>query len=72
MTGSQLFFREERALLPGARVYQLGCRHGVSSAACIPGKKPLSDATVLDLVLPGHHLRYGCTCTPRGSAGVLQ
>lgn len=55
---------EAPTLSSGARVYQLTCRHGVSSAAMIPGAKPLSDVVVMDVTLPGHHRRNGCACLP--------
>jgi hypothetical protein len=60
----QLTVQDAPGFLPGSRVYRLECSHGVSSAALVPGKKPITDATVVDLVLPGHHRRYGCSCSP--------
>ena len=64
MIDAQLTFREAPELSPGSRVYRVACRHGVSSAALIPGSKPISDATVFDLVLPGHNRRHSCSCQP--------
>jgi hypothetical protein len=55
---------EAPALWPGARVYRLACRHGVSSAALIPGLKPLADVAVFDIALLGHHRHHRCKCLP--------
>lgn len=62
MSTTQLTVQDAPGFFPGSRVYRLACRHGVSSAALVPGRDPVSDSTVVDLVLPGHHRRYGCTC----------
>jgi hypothetical protein len=64
MSAMQLTVQDAPGFFPGSRVYRLACGHGVSSAALVPGQKPISDATVVDLVLPGHHRRYGCSCPP--------
>jgi hypothetical protein len=62
MSLTQLTVRDEPGFFPGSRVYRLACRHGVSSAVLVPGLTPISDSTVAELVLPGHHRRYGCRC----------
>ena len=64
MHQTEVTVREAPDLWPGTRVYRLACEHGTSSAALVPGAKPLDDAIVLDLVLPGHHRRYRCACAP--------
>lgn len=56
--------QDSNGLGRGAQVYRLACDHGVSSAALLPGKRPLSDVVVLDLLLPGHHRANGCRCEP--------
>ena len=72
MNDTHLTYREAPGLFPGSRVYRIACRHGVSSAALIPGTKPISDATVFDLVLPGHNRRLRCMCTRVGAEGDHQ
>lgn len=52
------------ALGPSVRRYSIACDHGASSAVLLPGRKPLADLIVLDLLLAGHHRRQGCTCVP--------
>lgn len=64
MDQAELTVREAPGFWPGARVYRLACRHGVSSAALVPGRKPLAHGVVFDIVLPGHHRRHGCGCLP--------
>jgi len=64
MDSTQLTVQDAPGFFPGSRVYRLACRHGVSSAALVPGRTPISDAMAVDLVLPGHHRRYGCVCPP--------
>ena len=71
MGEARLTFRDAPGLFPGSRVYRIACRHGVSSAALVPGKKPISDLTVFDLVLPGHHRRHGCGCLPGAIEGSV-
>jgi hypothetical protein len=67
MNRTEMTVRDAPGFWPGARVYRLACRHGVSSAALVPGRKPLADGVVFDLVVPGHQRRYGCTCLPAPS-----
>jgi hypothetical protein len=56
--------REAPTLSSGARVYRVACPHGITSATVVPGRTPLADLAVYDLVLPGHHSRHGCSCVP--------
>jgi hypothetical protein len=56
--------RNEPALGPNVRRYVIACAHGISSAVLVPGRKPLADLTVLDLMLAGHHSREHCQCVP--------
>ena len=67
MSQTVLTVREAPDLYPGTRVYRLACEHGSSAAALVPGAKPLADSVIVDLVLPGHHRRYRCTCAPEPS-----
>jgi hypothetical protein len=63
---SDMEFRvlDEPALGPNVRRYRVACAHGVSSAVVLPGRKPLADLAVLDLMLAGHHTRQRCLCVP--------
>lgn len=70
MNQTELTVRDAPGLCPGARVYRLTCPHGISSAALVPGAKPLADVVVLDVVLPGHHRRYRCSCEPTAPFGM--
>lgn len=70
MEQTELIVRDAPGFWPGARVYRLACEHGVSSAALVPGRKPIDDGVVLDLVLPGHHRRYACSCMPTAEVRV--
>ncbi len=54
--------RDASAQFPGARQYRIACAHGVSSAIVLPGASPLADALVVDLIVPGHQRRHGCSC----------
>lgn len=56
--------RDVLGVAPGTRAYSVRCPHGATSAALLPGATPLDDAIVVDLVLPGHRRRLGCTCRP--------
>jgi hypothetical protein len=67
MNRTEMTVRDAPGFWPGARVYRLACRHGVSSAALVPRRKPRADGVVFDLVVPGHQRRYGCTCLPAPS-----
>ncbi len=55
---------DEPRLGTHVRRYSIACAHGVSSAVLLPGRKPLADVTVLDLLLAGHHRRERCQCVP--------
>ena len=55
---------DEPALGPSVRRYSIACAHGASSALLLPGRKPLADLVVLDLMLAGHHRRQRCECVP--------
>ena len=50
------------ALGPSVRRYSIACDHGASSAVLLPGRKPLADLIVLDLLLVGHRRRQRCAC----------
>lgn len=52
------------ALGPSVRRYSIACDHGASSAVLLPGRRPLADLIVLDLLLAGHHRRQRCQCIP--------
>lgn len=67
MIQTELTVRDAPGLYPGARVYRVTCPHGISSAALVPGARPLADAVIFDVVLPGHHRRYRCRCEPAAS-----
>ena len=54
--------RDASAQFPGARQYRIACAHGVSSATVLPGASPLADVLVVDLILPAHQRRHGCSC----------
>jgi hypothetical protein len=55
---------DEPSLGPNVRRYSIACAHGASSAVVLPGRKPLADLVVLDLMLAGHHRRQRCHCVP--------
>lgn len=54
--------RDATSPWPGAREYRIACAHGVSSATVLPGASPLADVVVVDLIVPGHQRRHGCSC----------
>jgi hypothetical protein len=54
--------RDATTTWPGARQYRIACAHGVSSATVLPGASPLADLIVVDLIVPGHQRRHGCSC----------
>jgi hypothetical protein len=56
--------RDAPALGPGVRRYSIACAHGASSAVVLPGRKPLADLVVLDLMLASHRVRQRCQCVP--------
>jgi hypothetical protein len=56
--------RDEPTVGPNVRRYLITCAHGSSSALLLPGRKPLADLAVLDLMLAGHHRRQRCQCVP--------
>lgn len=56
--------KEIAAGVSAARAYELRCPHGVTGAALMLGDAPVADAVVVDLVLPGHRRRLGCSCQP--------
>lgn len=60
----ELSITDATRLWPGTRLYRIACPHGVSSAAVLPGPKPLADTVMLDLIVPGHRRRHGCACEP--------
>ena len=53
------------SLGPTVRRYSITSAHRASHAVLLPGRKPLGDLVVLDLMLAGHHRRQGCACVPR-------
>jgi len=64
MASMEFKVRDEPALGPTVRGYRISCAHGTSSAVLLPGRKPLADLIVLDLMLAGHHSRQRCQCVP--------
>lgn len=60
----EVLAKDFAGLTSAARAYELRCPHGVTGAALLSGERPLADAVVMDLVLPGHHRRLGCSCQP--------
>jgi hypothetical protein len=64
MSALEFTARDEPALGPNVRHYRVTCAHGVSSAVLLPGRRPLADLAVLDLLLAGHHGKQGCHCVP--------
>ena len=71
MGGTEFTAREHPALGPGVRVYRFACTHGASSALTLPGRKPLSDLAVLDVLLAAHHQSQRCRCLPTPSMRPL-
>lgn len=72
MPGMEFSARDEPALGPNVRRYRIACDHGISSALLLPGRDPLADLAVLDLMLPGHHGKRGCHCVPATPALVTE
>jgi hypothetical protein len=64
MSAMEFKAHDEPALGPSARRYSVACAHGASSAVLLPGRKPLADLVVLDLMLAGHQRRQRCQCVP--------
>lgn len=64
MSSMEFKVRDEPALGQSARHYRIACAHGISSAVLLPGRKPLADLIMLDLMLAGHHGRQGRQCVP--------
>jgi hypothetical protein len=54
------------------RSYRIACAHGASSAVLLPGRRPLADVAVLDLMLAGHHGRQRCQCVPAVPALTIE
>lgn len=64
MSAMEFKAQEAPALGPNVRSYSIACAHGASSAVLLPGRKPLGDRAVLDVMLAGHHRRQHCRCVP--------
>ena len=64
MADMQFMAADEPGLGPNVRRYSIACGHGASSAVLLPGREPLADLVVLDLMLAGHHRRQRCQCVP--------
>lgn len=64
--------REEPDLGPDARHYRIACAHGASSAVLMPGRKPLADLAVFDVLLAGHHRKLSCECIPALPASTAE
>jgi hypothetical protein len=64
MSAMEFKAQDEPALGPNVRRYSIACAHGASSAVLLPGRKPVTDVVVLDLMLAGHHRRKRCQCRP--------
>jgi len=64
MSAMEFRAQDAPALGPSVRRYSIACAHGASSAVVLPGRKPLADLVVLDLMLAGHHRRQRCQCVP--------
>jgi hypothetical protein len=64
MVDMEFMAADEPGLGPNVRRYSIACGHGASSALLLPGRKPLADLVVLDLMLAGHHRRQRCECVP--------
>jgi len=61
---SQILYttRDDLPFAPGARGYQIACEHGASSAVMLPGRKPLDDQVIFDVLLVGHRRARQCAC----------
>lgn len=72
MSSMEFRVREEPDLGPSVRRYRIACLHGASSAVLLPGRKPLADLAVLDVLLAGHHRKLSCACIPTMPASTTE
>lgn len=63
MDQADFLVRDDPRIGPGAKRILLECAHGRTSAVVLPGRKPLADLVVLDLLKIRHDRRQGCDCT---------
>lgn len=63
---SEMAFKvqDEPGLGPRPRRYLVTCDHGTSSAVLLPGRQPLADRAVFQLLVAGHHSQQRCECVP--------
>jgi hypothetical protein len=72
MSALEFMARDEPALGPNVRHYRIACAHGTSSAVLLPGRRPLADLALLDLMLAGHHSKQRCRCVPAMPALTIE
>ena len=63
MGQADFLVRDDPRIGPGAKRILLECAHGRTSAVVLPGRKPLADLVVLDLLRIRHDRQQGCDCT---------
>ena len=63
MDRAEFVVRGLPALGPGAKRIQLECSHGRTFGLLVPGRKPITDQVVLDLLRVRHDRDNKCHCT---------
>lgn len=63
MDEPRFLVRDDPTIAPGARRFLFQCRHGSTTGVAYPGRKPLADAIVLDLLRVRHEREKGCRCS---------
>ncbi len=54
--------RDETAIEPDVRRFVVECAHGHTAGVVLPGRKPIADIVVLDLLRVRHNRIQGCRC----------
>ncbi len=63
MEQSAFTVRDVPTIGPGVRRFVLECLHGRTAGLVLPGRKPVADLIVLDLLRVRHNREQGCRCT---------
>lgn len=64
MSETRLVARCDPTDAPGVRRLAFECPHGATAAVLLPGAWPVTDLTVLEILLARHRGVGGCNCAP--------
>ena len=57
-----VLLQDAAELAPGAKRLSFACAHGATKLIVLPGKRPLGEPVLRDLLIALHGVATGCSC----------